>query len=494
MLRNIFKKQVRFNSNFSAFKSALHPEVNEYFLDETKNPNKLHVSLKNINPLFEKSAENLNKELKELYEDDLILKYNNPSAIFDFENTIPKLHSFKNDSKIDYNKDINRFFLYEKWSLDSSMSSKFMTSTSSLEGKVNSFSHPSGKLPVKDGKKNYNSLDPNHKESLITHDDGYLIENADDTLNKFGERIDHDLIGGKFTIFEYLENTNLLPNTLPLVLDLNTILRFRFPFNSKSAFNTYYTSKQSIINKKDISDVKNEVLEYNNPLAWFKCGSPINSDVLKTVPEFQIFDLRRNRPVIDVKELMDINLPNNIEELATHKDILKDIPREKVTIEDVKKTKYSIMMVTPDVVDYERASFKSRLHYMLSDIQITDLNDNFVSEFKEGVEVVQEYIPPLPMKGEKGFQNFIILLLEQPKDMNLESLKEKVNSFDYEHDFDIRGLIKEFNLSPIGANALRSKYDSLLPMSVDYHSTKKELDFYMEPEKGEFRTFIPKKL
>ena len=74
MLRNIFKKQVRFNSNFTAFKSALHPEVNEYFLDETKNPNKLHVSLKNINPLFEKSAENLNKELKELYEDDLILK------------------------------------------------------------------------------------------------------------------------------------------------------------------------------------------------------------------------------------------------------------------------------------------------------------------------------------------------------------------------------------------------------------------------------------
>ncbi|CAI8505205.1 unnamed protein product [Hanseniaspora opuntiae] len=129
------------------------------------------------------------------------------------------------------------------------------------------------------------------------------------------------------------------------------------------------------------------------------------------------------------------------------------------------------MMVTPDVVDYERASYKSRLHYMLSDIQIKDLNDNFVSEFNEGVQVIQQYTPPMPMKGETAAQRFAFFLFEQPEDMDL---------------------VKEFNLYPIGANAFRAKYDSFLPMSVDHHSVEKELDFYIDPEEGEIREYKPK--
>ncbi|KAL6934803.1 uncharacterized protein HGUI_02871 [Hanseniaspora guilliermondii] len=491
MLRNIFKNQVRFNSSFNGFKSALHPEVNDYFSDETKNPNKSYVPLKNINYLFEKSLSNLTNELKEFHDEDLALKYNDPSVIYDFENTIPKLHSFKNEAKVDYNKDINRFFLYEKWTLDKSYSNKFMTSSVALKDKVNSLSHPSNML-VKDGKTNYNALDPNHKESLITHDDGYLVENRDQTLHKFGQRVDNDLIGGKFAIFEFLENSKLLPDTLPTILDLNTIMRFRFPFNSKSSFNVYTTSDEMIKDQKDVEGVRKIVNEYNNPLTWLKCGTVLNNDVLQTVPEFQIFDLRRNKVTLDLKELIDIKIPRNLDEIAETKDILKDVPRRDISIEDIKKTKYSIMMVTPDVVDYERASFKSRLHYMLCDIQIKDLNDNFVSEFKEGVKVIQEYTPPMPMKGETHPQRFAFLLLEQPEDMDVAALKKRVDELDLEHDFDIRQLVKEFNLYPIGANAFRTKYDSFLPMSVDHHSIEKELDFYIDPEEGEVREYKPK--
>lgn len=491
MLRRILKNQVRFNSSFSGFKSTLHPEVNDYFLNETKNPNSSHVPLKNINSLFEKSVNNLTNELKEFHNEDLALKYNDPSVIYDFENTIPKLHSFKDEVKIDYNKDINRFFLYEKWTLDKSYSSKFMTSSAALKDKVNSLSHPAS-MPLKDGKTNYNSLDPNHKESLITHDDGYLVENREQALHKFGQRVDNDLIGGKYAIFEFLENSKILPDTLPTILDLNTIVRFRFPFNSNSSFNVYSTSNEMIKNEQDIEGVRKLVNEYNNPLAWLKCGTVLNNDVLKTVPEFQIFDLRRNKVSLDLKELIDIKLPRNLEEFSEAKNILKDVPRKDISIEDIKKTKYSIMMVTPDVVDYERASYKSRLHYMLSDIQIKDLNDNFVSEFNEGVQVIQQYTPPMPMKGETAAQRFAFFLFEQPEDMDVTALKKKVNEYDLEHDFDIRQLVKEFNLYPIGANAFRAKYDSFLPMSVDHHSVEKELDFYIDPEEGEIREYKPK--
>lgn len=492
MLRQVLKKQVRFNSTSAVFKSTLHPKVNEYFLDDSKHPDQSKVPFEKVNSLFELSSKNLKNELKELDGGDLVVEYNHPSNIYDFENTTPKLHNFKNEAKIDYNKDINRVFLYEKWAMDKNISKDFMTSFSALKGKVNALTFPKNEnAPFKDGRKNYNSLDPFHQESLNTHDDGFFCKDAGKELAKFGDILDHDMIGGKFTVLEYLENSRLIPDTVPIILDVNTIMRFRFPFNSQSAFNVYGTDKPSFEKSEDFEAVRQKTLEHNNPLTWIKCGSLLNNDVVKSVPEFQIFDLRRNKNMIDVKALMDIKLPKNLADLETYEDILKDIPRKDITIDDLKKTKYSIMIMTPDVIEYERASFKSRLNYMLSDIQITDMNDNFVSEFKEGVEVVQSYIPPLPMNGQPP-QRFIMLLFEQPKDMDVAALKEKVSSLDVEDDFDVRELIKEFNLDPIGANAFRAKYDSFMPMAATHHSWNKELEFYVESDKDDVRYYVKK--
>ena len=515
MLRNcMFKANLQKISaskiSYPKFYSSFNKEVEEYFKNATNGTKPPSLSyeeslqykpISRLNDLYKESVSSLEKELGETTDNKLELEFNDPANIYEFENTFPKLHSFKNKSVIDYNRDINRFFLYEKWTMDRSIREQFKTSSEYLKDKVNSFSSPVKRNYKKNGVSNHNSLDPNHKETLITHDDKFFMKD-EFAKNEFGCEQDKDLIGGKYKIFQRLEQFGLLPDTIPTIVDLNTIVRFRFPF-SDSSFHVYSQAENELVAKKDLKGVEKEVINYNNPMAWIESGEILNNDVLKTVPEFQIFDLRREKITTQPSKLMDVSLPRNLDQLSELENegqefVLDNITKKPVSIDQIQNSKYSLLMMTPDVVDYERASYKSKLNYCISNISIKDLNDNFVSEFKEGVEVVKSYEPPMPMKGELKPQRYLILLLEQPKDLDVASMKtyleqdassssqeniEEADIVDYNDDhFSIREFIKKFNLQPIGANCFRSKYDSFLPMTVDHHTVEEELKYYKVPD------------
>ncbi|XBW35307.1 hypothetical protein QEN19_000874 [Hanseniaspora menglaensis] len=507
MLKNCISisksKLVRFNSSkvsYTKFQSTLNKDVEAYFNQASKDikPPSLtyderiqYKPLSNLNDLYNESVANLEKELPEITKDKLELAFNDPSNIYQFENTFPKLHSYKNKAVIDYNSDINRFFLHEKWTMDKSRREQFSTSPEYLKNKVNSFSSPVKRNYKKDGVSNHNSLDPNHKETLITHDDTFFLKNKF-AKNEFGTELDKDLIGGKYKIFQRLEQFKLLPDTIPTAVDLNTILRFRFPF-SDSSFHVYSQAENELVAKEDLKAVEKEVKNYNNPMAWIESGEVLNNDVLKSVPEFQIFDLRREKITTNPSKLMDISLPKNLDELKGLETeganfVLDNITKQPISIDEIKETKYTLLMMTPDVIDYKNASYKSKLNYCISDIEIKDFNDNFVSEFREGVNVVKSYEPPMPMKGETKAQRYLILLLEQPKEFDSHALKTYLESKELGEEgelddhFSVRNLIKQHGLQPIGANCFRAKYDSFLPMTVDHHTVKEELKYYRVPD------------
>lgn len=504
MLRNSLLKArlniTRFNSakpSYSNFKSSSNKELAGYFNHGSSNAKPLSLSydeglqykaISSLNDLYKESVSNLETELPKITEDKLELDFNDPSNIYNFENTFPKLHSFKSSPGINYNEDINRFFLYEKWAMDRSFREQFATSSKYLKNKVNSFSSPVKRNFVKDGVSNHNSLDPNHIETLITHDDTFFMK-EEFAKNEFGSEMDKDLIGGKYKIFQRLEQFKLLPDTLPTIVDLNTIVRFRFPF-SDSSFHVYSQAENELVAKDDLKAVEKEVINYNNPLAWIEAGEILNNDVLKAVPEFQIFDLRREKVTTEASKLMNLSLPKDLGELKEFEGEETFSPdqskREPISIEQIKETKYTLLLMTPDVVDYENASYKSKLNYCISDISIKDLNDNFVSEFKMDVKVVKSYEPPMPMKGELKPQRYLILLLEQPRELSSASMKEYLENpqegkAEDDH-FSVRSFISKFNLQPIGANCFRSKYDSFLPITVDHHTTQEELKYYRVPD------------
>ncbi|KAH3899278.1 mitochondrial 54S ribosomal protein mL38 SCDLUD_004714 [Saccharomycodes ludwigii] len=117
--------------------------------------------------------------------------------------------------------------------------------------------------------------------------------------------------------------------------------------------------------------------------------------------------------------------------------------------------KYTIVIINPDEPDLVNDSYKTVLHYALSDITLEDYNKNVFSEFENNgsLKKLLDYLPPTPEKN-AGDQRFVIWLFEQ-QDPSRE-VKLSSNSRDF---FDIRTFAKDNNLKAAGAHVWRSGFD-----------------------------------
>ncbi|KAL6949983.1 hypothetical protein ACO0QE_000652 [Hanseniaspora vineae] len=140
-----------------------------------------------------------------------------------------------------------------------------------------------------------------------------------------------------------------------------------------------------------------------------------------------------------------------------------------LSLGELSQKKYTLLIVNPDQPDVEKDSFKTTLHYALTDISFSDFNNNVLSEFntKEGEptsKVLAEYVPPVPEKN-TGLQRFAVWLLEHKDNKELlPTGTETQTIFDssnrLETNFDIRAFAEKHNLHAVGANVWRSAFDS----------------------------------
>ncbi|CCH42147.1 54S ribosomal protein L35, mitochondrial [Wickerhamomyces ciferrii] len=143
---------------------------------------------------------------------------------------------------------------------------------------------------------------------------------------------------------------------------------------------------------------------------------------------------------------------------------------------DPKKQLYTVLVVNPDVPDLENDSFKTYLHWGLSNIKLSNFNENFIGpkqilENKEINEII-DYLPPVPEKNIPT-QRFITWVFRQPESISI-NLKNR--------DFDIRSFVEDHGLDAIGGHIWRSEWDSSvakvrelygLPKGTVYHRVRK---------------------
>ncbi|KAK9468836.1 phosphatidylethanolamine-binding protein [Lipomyces arxii] len=117
---------------------------------------------------------------------------------------------------------------------------------------------------------------------------------------------------------------------------------------------------------------------------------------------------------------------------------------------------FTIVIVDPDTPDLLTDSYKTTLHYILSDISISG-NSPLVD--KANANELVSYLPPHPEKN-SGYHRYAVWVFEQP---NCEPLStEKLASFDLQNrdSFDIRRFSQLYGLKAVGAHFWRNKYDS----------------------------------
>lgn len=110
-------------------------------------------------------------------------------------------------------------------------------------------------------------------------------------------------------------------------------------------------------------------------------------------------------------------------------------------------TKYTVLIVNPDIPDLENDSFKPFLHFAAVNVEAS------LAKPETNLKgAVVPYIPPHPEKNTPG-QRLCVWVLRQAKDVDQASLDIDRESF------DIRSFTSEHGLVPVGATLWRSKWD-----------------------------------
>ncbi|KAK9378876.1 phosphatidylethanolamine-binding protein [Kockiozyma suomiensis] len=141
--------------------------------------------------------------------------------------------------------------------------------------------------------------------------------------------------------------------------------------------------------------------------------------------------------------------------------VTAQVPEFQINTFEDKTSRYTIVIVDPDTPDFANDSYKSTLHYILSDIEI---HGNKPDVDTEASTVVVPYLPPHPEKN-SGIHRYAVWLFEQPDGERLairqRGSKEIDNSKLLDRDeFDIRLFRSAYGLKAVGAHLWRNKYDS----------------------------------
>ncbi|ODV95160.1 hypothetical protein PACTADRAFT_57713 [Pachysolen tannophilus NRRL Y-2460] len=170
-------------------------------------------------------------------------------------------------------------------------------------------------------------------------------------------------------------------------------------------------------------------------------------------------------PTLDPKVDVKLKFPhNNVEKWISPGEILSSNvtlkpPMFKITeFEKINNDLYTVLIVNPDVPDLENDSFSTTLHWAISDIELSNV-DNEINAAKllssENSELI-EYIPPTPEKN-APINRLCIWVFKQTENKKLDTntIAENIKR----EFFDIRKFVKEAHLQPIGAHVFRSQWD-----------------------------------
>lgn len=114
---------------------------------------------------------------------------------------------------------------------------------------------------------------------------------------------------------------------------------------------------------------------------------------------------------------------------------------------------YTVLLVNPDVPDISRDSFKTHIHWGLSNVKLS-FNDNFISPEKllndDSITELIDYLPPVPEKNIPK-QRFVTWVFRQPSPIT-QQIEER--------EFNIRQYVQDHQLEAIGGHVWRSAWDT----------------------------------
>lgn len=114
---------------------------------------------------------------------------------------------------------------------------------------------------------------------------------------------------------------------------------------------------------------------------------------------------------------------------------------------------YTILVVNPDTPDLSKNSFKTVLHYALSNVSLNNVDNTITTEKLLNMEhnwLINDYTPLTPEKNVPTQRACMWVFKQQDK--ILADIIDKEN-------FNIRKFTNKFNLTPIGAHVWRQKFD-----------------------------------
>jgi large subunit ribosomal protein L35 len=120
---------------------------------------------------------------------------------------------------------------------------------------------------------------------------------------------------------------------------------------------------------------------------------------------------------------------------------------------------YTILIVNPDVPDLENDSFKTHLHWAVSNVPLS--NVEHLVDVSKSNELVS-YLPPHPEKNAPAHRLcvWVYRQAQQPGDVR----RIDVDAADVVRDrFDIRAFSNKYGLDAVGAHLWRCKWDLSTP-------------------------------
>lgn len=169
-------------------------------------------------------------------------------------------------------------------------------------------------------------------------------------------------------------------------------------------------------------------------------------------------------PTLDPRAAVSLQFPGVINkwvepgkivrnEVCAKRPILKIQEFEPIAPESL----YTVLVVDPDTPDYENDSFKTTLHWAVSNVPLS--NVDHVVDVSRSDELVG-YLPPHPEKNSPTHRYCVWVFRQETANADTNVRRIKVDNEDVERDyFDIRYFAEKYGLDPVGAHVWRCTFD-----------------------------------
>ncbi|XP_046659732.1 protein D1-like isoform X1 [Homalodisca vitripennis] len=116
---------------------------------------------------------------------------------------------------------------------------------------------------------------------------------------------------------------------------------------------------------------------------------------------------------------------------------------------------YMLAMVDPDAPSRTDPKFRSFKHWLVGNIQGSDISTG---------EVLAEYVGSGPPQG-TGLHRYVFLLFKQPGKLEFDEPRVPKTSADNRRSFSIQDFAKKYKLgSPVAINLYQAQYDDYVPV------------------------------